>query len=603
MSHSSYYAPLDAQLAESIRAKYRLLRSRRSKNDLHAVSQTSCEGSRMNRPEVNSLKTNHDYSESYRTKWCCPGEHEIGLHHLKANALHHPTHSARRPTERRSSGNRSEYRKRASNNRPTKHRRSSPYGHTLNGSTNLICESSVLLAYLAYLATLAGSLFIVNWVLAVNRILLPLVDRLQYRTFAPSVDRLAHQSAKIYRRSAKFCCRSTTKLIAAFGSVVYWIPFVCLMAWFELNDLFFAFLQNFNAFLVLYGLVFVLPLSIDYHRVFSEWQLFASSGHEGLSKTTRGRPKSAQRQTLEYRRLNLSNKMVLLGAVNKTVSLSFLCLIDYTLVRNGLRALQSARELSMAFLVESLVDNIMNYDQPKFNYLPEEEHLSVDKLNVLTFLTGFSLFRLTHSLSGLFFMGGHRFDELSISSDYKSKLRSYQNAIYKKRKESDEITSSFEGRFEFLFIALRPILFGSLSYAFLFATRMPAHLLLASLLLLCIGLAIVFIDLEIWRDRVDRILSGEYLSGSIGKLSDCLFPAQSDRNLACTPNRTQGRTSKPIRSIRLPNHLILNSLLELIFILCFLGFIGPSALFAFTLIVQLAYTYLKFKRKLYVPFY
>lgn len=701
MSYTGYYAPLDEQLAESIRAKYRLLRSRRLKSDLHAASQPTCDFEMnigMNNIKMNNFKAtkatnlNYNYSEDYsaisknsknnKTNHkmstneyhvanclrCCSSECAIGVHHLKLNTLHQTDYVPRQAMER-CSGNGSEYRKLRSNNQPNKHRRrrrssqcrSSQYGHTFGAPTNLICESPVLLGVLlAYLATLLSSLFIVNWLFAAFHriILLPLADCLQaqYKTFSCRSAKIYRRSREIYWRSAEVCSRSTAKL-TAFRPACYWMPFVFLLVWFELNDLHFVFLKNFYACLVLYALIFTLPLSIGYRCVFAKWQAFESGlldrHHQrqtGSSKslacprtsgktpkrrsektprrTSRSRSKSVQRQaaarslpttkeppidlslTTNTVVLSLTKKAALLGLINRTVSLTLLCLIDYTLMRNGLRALRSARELSIAYLVESLVDNIMNYDQPKFNYLPEEENLSADKLNLLSSLTVFSLLRLTHSLSRLFFMDANcstqkvdrtdlcgfnqkNFGEYSNSQslDYKSKLRSYQNTT-RQRQETKEIQTrnTFESSFEFLFITLRPILLGSLSYIFLFATKLFCHLLIASLVLLGIGLAIAVIDLEIGSSKVDSILESEFVSNLIEKLSNWL----------CSVCKNYNRTSNPIHTIRLPNHLVLQNLFELTFIFCLHLLIGPSPLLSFTLIAQLAFTYINFKRKLLV---
>ena len=701
MSHISYYAPLDEQLAESIRAKYRLLRSRRSQTDLHAASRTICGGEfEMNyradydadydaNPKTNRqlyYKTN--YKMSYKMNYCenfqeCHEENRQANHkgsyvascircrsglnarvyaigvHLDGNE--HDVRQSSGPAERR---NRSEYRKRHSNGGPSKRLGSAVQakrGRTFNAPTNLICESPVLLAYLA---TLLGSLCLVNCIFTANRILRPLTGRLQAqcRTLASTLTRrLACESTKIWRHSAGLYQHSTAKLSAVFRLFSYWIPFACLVVSFELNDFDFTFLKNLPAFLVLYLPVFT-PLSIGYavlynglvgeqqvsgrpkRQIASPTSLSSSRASQKIRSKSGRRGQAGREETSQAffsnssssgQARNQTNKVLLLNRINKAVSLTLLCLVDHVLVRNGLRALQCARELSIAYLVESFVDNIVNYDQPKFNYLPEEENLSADQLKVLSFLTGFSLLRLAYSLTQLLFIddrpdrraigdGPHRSRQESFSknsskhpsrpsrkgsksrqqehgnaTDYKSKLRSHNRTMHQKETPEEmesnrticpiQIKSSLEGKVEFLFITVRPVLLGSLSYGFLFATQLSCHALTACIVLLLLAahlLAILLIDLEVL--RVDFVLGrGEFIS--FEKLSNWLNGGKP----ACHS------THEPADdSIQLLNRLVLSSLFELALILCPLVLIGSTALLPFALIAQFAFFCLKLKRKL-----
>ena len=588
MSHISYYAPLDEQLAESIRVKYRLLRSRRLKAaDFHAVSQAADGDFRASREANYNDEEDHkpNHNEGYRANCmanhigCWPGEYVISVHRLERNA-----HHVRRSAERYS-GNRSEYRKRHSTNRNAHHK--APLGHTYNASTNLICESSVLLAYLA---TLLSSLFILNCTLNANRILLPIVNYSHYlqTQYKALTNHLARKSSKIYRRS-------TAKLFAFLGLkrirlFCYWMPFACLVVGFELNDLHFAFLKNLDGFLVLYALIFPLPMFISYCRAFS-WR-------------------TAPYKTLLYIR------------INKMVSLTLLCIVDYVLVRNCSRALQSVRELNIAYLVESFVDNLVNFDQPKFNYLPEDENLSADKLNVLRFLTVFSLLRLTHSLVRLLLMESDclevrmrrnnedcfnhkdfckRTNHRKPENDYKSKLRSYQKKMAEEMAEETikesvssrshqnpvQMRNSFEDRLEssdFFFTAVRPILLTWLSYSSLFTGKLFCHTFTASLVLvllfICL-LVLLWVDLK---NRNSLILTFDWQS----------VPLTSFFQSGQVGSRSNAKLVKQTDFIRLLNHFLLQNLLDLVLILCIFIFIGSSIILWLIFIAQLLIFYFKY---------
>lgn len=617
MSDTSYYAPLDEQSANSIRAKYRLLRSRRSKSDLHAANQVSYgEGDFEANCKAN-CKVNYEeteeasYVESYGTSFI--RDYTITVHHLERNANYG------RPAER-CSGNRSEHRRRPSNSRPNKHRSSSNaagvrlnHDHTFNAPTNLIYASAKLFACFA---TLLSGLLIVNcyFQFAWSHILVPVVNCLQAE-YSSLFDSLAGKLTKTYKRSA-------AKLSTAFHLFGYLIPFACLVACFELYDLHFTFLKHFHGFLLLYMSTFVLPVSLGY--------LYLSRAPDRQRKRRLSSSRNSKEKiskSIAKPPHNYNNHRAALSRINKAISLSLLCLIDYALVRNGLRALHHARMqvLSIAYLVESFVDNLVNYDQPMFNHLPEEEHLPADRLSVLSFLTIFSLLRLAHSLTRLWFMRDHhvlsqpiraKSDDSNRSeqersrkhsnkyrqeNNYRSKLRSYQKEttgrtesdVRKGRKNKVQTENHFEGMFEFSFTSVQPILLGSPSYASLFVAKPSCHTLVACLtlaLLTACLLIILLIDLN----RVDLLFpSIEKLSSSLLRIS---FRAGKQFSLNRAPKLMQR-----FRPVQLLNHLVMQNLCDLVFSSCLLVLIGHSTLLSFTLIGQLSFIYLNFKRKLSAP--
>lgn len=641
MSDTSYYAPLDEQSANSIRAKYRLLRSRRSKSDLHAVNQASdgeedlganCERNCERNYETNwqencetiheaNCKTKATEKNSYLQSYTASllRDYTIAVHHLQ-----------RKQNRARSAArcNRSEHRRRPSNGRPNKLRRSSAGVHldrTFNASANLICASAALFTFCATL--LSSLLFLHCYVhFAWCHIIVPMANCL-----------LTEYSSRIgswARQLGEICKRSVAKLSASFHTSSYLLPFACLVVYFELYDLHFTFLTNFHGFLLLYVSVFFLPLSIGYLYLSSAFGAPDRQRKPKLNSTKNSKERSSKGNHLDQ--ITCENHRDALSRINRTISLTLLCLVDYALVRNGLRILQRARmqELSIAYLVESFVDNLVNYDQPMFNYLPAEEHLPADRLGVLTALTILSFLRLLHGFGRLWFMQEHSLldrmmreangdldhseslgkptNKCRRENAYRSKLRSYQKEATKKTENEPRkkcanqaaercsegmfkgmFESKFKGIFEFSFTAMQPVLFGSLSFAGLFVARASCPIWISYLILASLAVDLLIITL-INLNHVDLLLSLPLVEELSSELPSLLFMGNG-------PNRTPAskrkqRNKAKVGTLRLINHLVLQNLLDLMLCACLLVLIGNSALLWFTLIGQLSFNYLNLKQ-------
>lgn len=182
------------------------------------------------------------------------------------------------------------------------------------------------------------------------------------------------------------------------------ILFVSLMICFELLDLYFIFLKNFHSFSIFYLFLFTIPLSIVYHlnnrKIISAKMNNCErivKRHQKRKKSTKTIDHSKEGQT-DHQNYLIKRNLIL---VNKIVSMSLICLIDLVMIRNNLRLLFYTKlddEVDLVYLIDTFVDNLVNYDQPKFNYLPEEENASATRLNCIGLITIFYSMRLIYDL-------------------------------------------------------------------------------------------------------------------------------------------------------------------------------------------------------------
>ena len=423
---TSYYASLSGQWAsaESIRNKYRRLRNRsnsrnRSKSNLHAAT--------IYIKHLNiGLKRHSAYSKHLRTK--------------------HPT------------------------------------DHTLDTSINLISNLQVinLPIFLRSLMDAFQAKMFMKATERIHKLNENLFGRNKFSQLRRSVSNYLTTSQSIY---------SAENLLKKFANFNLHNSILVLttMLSFELFDLYFVFLRNFHLFSMIYLFVFTSPSSIVYymnHRYQQMNQTYNQqvnkcshilSGQVRRNKSV-GDKKRNRNANIDRHYEQIKNGLI---SANRIVSLSLLCLVDFVLIRNNFRLNSQVKvddQLDLVYLVEYLVENLVNYDEPTFDYLPEEEHLSADRLKIINYLTIFCTIRLAYNLIRLQCVRNvfgscdirtiGQFKNLKITRDTPS------NEIKNKSKDEStdqiEFINTFIHKFQFTIISIQPIALGLLTYNVLY---------------------------------------------------------------------------------------------------------------------------------------
>lgn len=565
--NSNYYAPLIRQwaCAESIRTKYRLFRYR-SKLNLHAFNCYKC------------LKIEHLFTEFVDKYSNCSRNHS-NVHHFKMNYDEHRLRSNR--TNRYLSNKHSTH-------------------HTLNTSINFINNNLELIIF----KKLSTLLVYLGW----------------FMDFTYMIEFLATLK--------KFTEILASNLIKSFFAMFYifnfnnLILFTSLFIFFELNDLFLIFLKNFHSFILFYIFIFTLPLSMSY-------LLQYQSQISEINKLTRIKELKANyidykqhyQNQINYQNQHIQNNLI---QVNKIISLSLLCLIDYALIRNNLRIYSNARidQLSFVYLIESFVDNIVNYDQPKFNYLPEEENLSSNKLNLINYLILFNLIRFIYNLNQLLFMDNLTFlfnqkfrsfflknnEFTEHQNDLKNQFKLIQTDLHLICGHNLMIIKTLpSSRFEFVFNSIKPILFGLLSYNILFIDNVSCYPLIADLIILILFICLLM-NFLINLDQTDLITSSKLMNKSLKFLikknihfriikhnETDLFKDAIEKQKKDLPIKLETQINK--FTIRFFHHLILQYLFDLIFNLSLFIITGNSNFNSFVICFQFIFLFFNLRTK------